>query len=763
MEQLRALVSDARDDDFSLEDILAEYSERSRPKHVITLSEDEGDTGDVTDNLLIFPTAAPPPEPEVLLPDGPDEDIPVEPVAEPDHPHPSIQQDETDFEGDFEDDAEDDFEGDFEDDPEPDFRDDDGDDTEDTPPQPTDNVLEFPGLRSPLSSLLQKLSRKADRYAEQMFAEEDDPANDEARRIEELVPGVDREEVSRPTRQRRHAPVSGPDTPPQELAREYGKGLKGLRTRSLIVMVLLLPALYVTLFHLLPIPAIPNPWVAGQHLLTDDIRNWVGAGLLAAAMALSFDVLATGLRQIGQLRINMDAILLLACTFSLADAITAPFLLPTRGQTGFFALNMLALFFALQGEHHRRRGLRLACRTAAASAQPYLITLDERKWSGRDTYAKHAGPPEGFGRQIQAPDGARKLFGIISPVLLCACFLLPTLSCVIGGRFRDLLWALAAVYTAAYSLSSPLLFSRPFHKLSRRLTQCGAAVAGWPGVLEQHRGDGILLGDQDLFPPGSVSLNGLKIFGDWSSERVTGYTATLIRASGSGLDHLFSDLMRTQGILYRQADRLCCYEGGGLSANIRGDQVLVGSASFMTLMEIDLPQGLNVKNAVFCAIDGQLAGIFALNYTLPDAAFPAIDALLQERLAPVLATRDFNIIPAMLQHRFRLAVSRMDFPPVQRRRELSDPEQSHNPVLTAVLCREGIFPLSEAVVGARRLRRTVRLNAVLGCVGSVLGTALACYLTSVSAYPSISPFNLLLFLLLWLIPSWFITGWTNQY
>ena len=82
------------------------------------------------------------------------------------------------------------------------------------------------------------------------------------------------------------------------------------------------------------------------------------------------------------------------------------------------------------------------------------------------------------------------------------------------------------------------------------------------------------------------------------------------------------------------------YEGGGLSANIRGDQVLVGSAAFMNLMDISLPQGLNVKNAVFCAIDGQLAGIFALNYTLHDTVFPAMEELMGEKVGPVLATRD---------------------------------------------------------------------------------------------------------------------------
>ena len=74
----------------------------------------------------------------------------------------------------------------------------------------------------------------------------------------------------------------------------------------------------------------------------------------------------------------------------------------------------------------------------------------------------------------------------------------------------------------------------------------GGALAGWPGVANSRRGDGILLTDLDLFPPGSVSLNGLKVFGEWPTERVIGYTATLIRASGSGLDKLFHDLLRTQ-------------------------------------------------------------------------------------------------------------------------------------------------------------------------------------------------------------------------
>ena len=83
--------------------------------------------------------------------------------------------------------------------------------------------------------------------------------------------------------------------------------------------------------------------------------------------------------------------------------------------------------------------------------------------------------------------------------------------------------------------------------------------------------------------------------------------------------------------------------------------------------------------------------------------------------------------------------------------------------LTAVLCREGLLPFAESVVGARRLRRAVRASAVLTCAGSTLGVLLAYYLTSVDAYASLSPLNLLFYLLMWLLPVWFLSGWVHRY
>ena len=625
-------------------------------------------------------------------------------------------------------------------------------------PPAEDNVLDFPEEaagpeESALTQGINRLLKKADDYAEHMFEEEGMEDDTAVRRAEEFIPGTDEEEEPssrRRERKPRREPPPAPDLPPADLAKRYGKGLKGMRLRSTLVLLLFLPALYFTL------EIFPHPQV-----LTPELRVLALAWVQVLAMLLGLDVLFRGLFGLLRLEFGMDTLLLFASAATLADALTMFKLDPREGQMPYCAAIVLGISLLLRGTYRKRRGLRLACKTAAAASHPYLVTLDESKWNGRDTYAKWSGDPVGFGRQMQASDGAQRIFRRICPLLFIASLLLSIVASIGRGAPERLLWCLSATLTASASLSGALCFGQPWLTLCQRLSKSGAAIAGWDGVTATG-GSGILVTDSDLFPPGCVSLNGIKIFGDFPAEKVVADTATLIRESGCGLDKPFHDLLRSQGAIYRRVSNFFCYEGG-LSGVIRNEQVLVGSADFMRLMEIALPPGLHVKNAVFCAIDGELAGIFALNYTLHGTVDPALTSLIRNRVSPVMATRDFNLIPAMLRQRFKLPVDRMEYPSVERRMELSDEDQLHSDILTAVLCREGIGPYSEAVVGAARLRRAVRTSAVLASLGAVVGLILAFYLTFVGAYASLSAANLLVFLIMWLVPTPLISGMVNKY
>ncbi len=621
-----------------------------------------------------------------------------------------------------------------------------------------DKVIDFPEQKPPRDGLFQKIKEKADDYADQMFQESEQMDMEEIRRRERLIPGTDEEDTDdiRYVRRPRREDPPQPDLPPQELARTYASGLGGLRLRTLAVILL-------TAFEVLMamLPALGFVWRGPMNSYR--LQVLVCAGPLVLGMLLGSDVLAQGIIRTTQMKFGMDSLTVLSCCFTLIDALTLAASQNRSGQLPYCGAALASLALTMHGEYHKRCALRLSCRTASTSAEPFRVTLDEGKWNGKDTYAKWVGTSESFGSQIQEDDGAQQIYRVVCPVLAVACVLLSLIASVGAGNAEHIWWALSASFTASSALGAGIAYGRPFHKIARRLAQGGSALAGWPGVVNSRRGSRVLLTDGDLFPTGCVTMTRVEIFGEFPLERVTAYAATLIRDSGSGLEKPFRDMLRSQGGLYRTAEGLTCYEGGGLSGVIRGERVLVGSASFMTLMDIHLPPGMNVKNAVFCAIDGELAGIFALNYALPDAVFPSLEALLHERVVPVLATRDFNIIPAMLHQRFRLASDKMDFPTVQRRRELSDPGQSHNPVLTALLCREGLLPFAETVVGARRLRRCTQLGAVLCCVSAALGIMVSAYLVSVEAFVSLSPLNLLVYMFMWLLPVWFLTDWAPRY
>ena len=702
---IKSLIGDADGGDFSLDDIMAEYGRPSQSSR--------GEAPIPQGKVVAFPGVRKPEEkeePSQEPPEEPPEELPPEP--------PAPQADES-------------------------------------------NITPLPRKRGALSTLVRDLNQMADDYAEHMFEEDESIDKAEVRRLERLIPGTDREADEedrvrrwRPPPRRQEPPP--PDVAPGDLARQYGKGLKWMRTRVLLVFLLAVLALAQTMAPLTGL-AWPEP------LDQPRLQCLISTGLLGAGVLLAMDVLLTGLARALWLKTGMDTLAALACIFTLADGVLLTLSQEEVQRLPYTLVCLAGLFFLLHGSYHKRCALRLSCRTAAASASPYRITLDPEKWNDKDTYAKWSGTQEGFGSQVQTDDGAQRIFRRFCPLLVIGNLVFALMASTGADHPERLIWALSAMFTATSAFGGALAYGRAFHKTARRLAADGAALAGWSGIAASRGGCCVLITDGDLFPPGYVELNGFKVMSDFPAERVVAYTATLIRDSGSGLTTLFHNQLRTLGGLMRNADNLQCHEGGGLSANIRGDQVLVGSAAFMKLMKVRLPQGLNVKNAVFCAIDGKLAGIFALSYTLPDTVFPALESLMLEKVEPVLATRDFNLIPAMLQQRFKLAADKMAFPGVERRRELSNPDQEHDGVLTALLCREGLLPFAEAITAAKRLRWATRLGAALCCAASLLGMALAAYLTSVGAYTSLSPLNLLIYMLTWLAPVWFLSGWVHRF
>ncbi len=610
------------------------------------------------------------------------------------------------------------------------------------------------------------LLRKADHFADHMYDQAE--PDEAARRAEKYTPGVDKEELpgeDGPSRRPRLRVVRQrelpPDTAPGRLAALYGKGLKAQGRRARLALLLSLLAVGVSL----ELPFVS--WAAlaervGEFGITlYQCRSLVLSGLLLLVGMVCYEIPAAGAKQLFTLRPRAESLLFLAWAFTLLDGLTAGQLDPRYTCLPYSAVTALGLAFALRGVHARRRGDRLSAKAASQVRTPYVVARDETLWSNKPTFTKAPGSSVGFGSQLQMEDGGQRAYRVAAPLLLLGsllCALLASVGQEVPGRF---LWAASACFTASGSWSALLAFGLPYRKLVERLHQVGAAMAGWTGAARCGQG-GVIVSDGDLFPTGSVTVAQVKVFGSVPTEKAVGYTASMLRAMACGLTRPFHNLLRAQGAMYRDVSGLEWHEGGA-SGVIRGKEVLVGTAAYMHLMEIPLPAGHNIKNAVFCAIGGQLSGMFLLQYAMDGGVNPSLSALMAAGLSPVLASRDPNLIPALLEQKFKLPVDKMEFPPVGRRLELSDPELSGDGALVALLAREGLGPYCDALVGGRRLRFATRLGLVFALAGSVIGLCLTFYLTSIAAFGSLTVANFLVFMGAWLVPQVLIANWVNQF
>lgn len=622
------------------------------------------------------------------------------------------------------------------------------------------------GVGRTIGARLHTLLRRADHFADHMYDQAQ--PDEQARKAEKYTPGVDREvlpDSSAPPRRPRLRLVKPeqlpPDTPPAQLAAQYQKGLKAQAVRARFALLLALLA------ALCSVELPPLPWnalageLAALGLEVFQLRCWVLTALLALTALLCYEILAAGAKQFFTLRPRGESVLLFALLFTLADGLTAPRMPGRAGFMPFSAVTALGLALALDGEHRRRRADRMAAKAASQVKTPYVVSIHPTLWSSKPTYTKSSGSSLGFGSQLQLEDGGHAAYRVAAPLLLLGAMLCALMASAGQKAPERVLWAASACFTAAASWPALLAFALPYQKLTQRLNRVGAVLAGWPGAARCGQG-GVIVSDLDLFPTGSVQVAQVKVFGGVATEKVVGYTATMLRVMDCGLTRPFHDLLRTYGALYREVSGLEWHEGGA-SGIIRSQEVLVGTAAYMHLMEVLIPPGHNVKNAIFCAINGQLSGLFLLNYAMSGAVNPSLSALMGAGAAPVLATRDPNLIPALLEQKFKLPVDKMEFPPVDRRLDLSKPAPEEAGDLVALLSREGLGPYCDAVVGGRRLRLAVRLGLAFALAGSVLGLCLTFYLTSVGAYASLTPANFLVFMAAWLVPQWLISNWVNQY
>jgi len=480
-------------------------------------------------------------------------------------------------------------------------------------------------------------------------------------------------------------------------------------------------------------------------------------GMLLAALLGCYQILG-GIGSLFKGRFTADTMLFFTFVACCVDSV---FCLQQL-RVPYCAAFSLEVMMALWAEYQRRNAEMGQMDTMRKATRLDSVVKTPDLYDGRPGLLRGEGQVEDFMDHYAKPSTPQKVLSRYMIVGLLVAVAAGVASGLLRGDYRVGVQAGTAAMLVALPATSFITLSRPAAVLQRRLHRVGAVLCGWQGVKGLRGAAVIPVNDQDLFPSGSVKMNGVKFFGSREPDQVLSYAAAVIMAEGTGLSSLFSQLLDSRNGRHYDVENFRAYKGG-LGGEVNGEPVLVGTHSFLRDMGVEVPEGTRVHQALYAAVDGELGGVFAVTYAKVRATSAALGALCGYRkLTPVLTCGDFMLTESFVRSKFGVNTRRIAFPPHDVRKELAAREPAEDAAALALMTKEGMMGMAFAITGARALRTASVFGVAVHMIAGILGLVIVTLLTVVGAEHLLTAENLMLFELLWLIPGLLVTEWTRN-
>ncbi|MCL2248820.1 MAG: hypothetical protein FWC13_06085 [Oscillospiraceae bacterium] len=480
---------------------------------------------------------------------------------------------------------------------------------------------------------------------------------------------------------------------------------------------------------------------------------------LLIVMMLCADVIVRGFDFLIKGTPNAETLVLFSCVFSVISSMftmisdTAMFL-------PFSAVSALSLIFATYGEKVSLRALTDTLKTATGSSEPYGVLAEHNPNLDKSVLKKAYNRTDGFYNNLMQPDITEMVYRFVAPILLVVAPLLTILIVLTQGGAENALHIMSALLAAAAPFSVLLTFSIPFITVAKSVRRSGAALAGWGGADDICYTDGVCVTDDDLFPRGTLRLSGVKVYDGAPADMAIRYTASLVIASSSGLTDLFTEILKQQGMNTDRVDDFEHHESG-IAALIKGQKVATGSAAYMNLIGVRVPDDTSMTNAVYTAVNNKLVAMFAVEYKPLKSVQDALIAMLKWRIDLFFTMRDFNVTPTMVGQKFKVPFESFVFITAKDSYSISDPFSDKQGRMASVLVREGLGPFAEAITGGRLLKSASLFATILSVASAVLGMIIMFLLSLNGSFQAGSPGNLTIFMLCMLVTVLVVCGYVR--
>lgn len=364
---------------------------------------------------------------------------------------------------------------------------------------------------------------------------------------------------------------------------------------------------------------------------------------------------------------------------------------------------------------------------------------------------------KGFLRNSYEPDPSENTSQIVAPIAFVASLVLCIVCSIITGNAISSLTAFAVATCICTPIANMLCVNLPIARLCRIARQNGAMMVGYKTIEAVSETNAVMVDSTDLFPKGSISLSGMKTFGEKRIDRAILDAAALMSATGGTLREVFETVIEERKGKLPPVENVKYEDKAGIIGWVAGKQILVGNREMLHKYHVNPPEldferqyVSRSKQVIYLAVERELVAMFILTYEPDRKMALEIQRLEQNGIAMIVRTLDPNITPEFLAKRFDLDPRAIHILPSRLGEHCDNALNEIAEEADVTLATRGkAYSMMRMLAACIRQKGNISIAVVLQTVSIILGFVLVAFFACCSAFGQLSTLAILIYELFW--------------
>lgn len=349
---------------------------------------------------------------------------------------------------------------------------------------------------------------------------------------------------------------------------------------------------------------------------------------------------------------------------------------------------------------------------------------------------------------------------VLLPVCLGVAFLVFLVMAIVTKDIGAAVTGFTAVILATSPLSVGIALKGLLDSFNRSVAQDKGAIPGYSTAVAFASADAIIFDASELYDVDSLQVDGAKTFHEHQLYDVILQAAALFIESDSPLSGTFRRVIADRTELLPPVEMLIYEDRQGLSAWVGNKKILAGTRDMMINHNIETPptaleekylRGDENRRIIYLAVDGELAAMFVVGYSLNPAVRKNLAYLVRHGFTILLRSTDPHINDEMVETQASLAADTIKVINTEAAEYFKMCRQEEALRVQTCLFSDNRFISSLRLMSAAvRLRNALDLTTPFAVITSVLGLLLISVLMIFSGAGAVAGWHLFLMQLLWI-------------